>query len=261
MNPTNDARQTRRAAMMPASGSDTPGNAAEKATVLSTHRTSLGLIRYCRWPNGLITVELIEAATWQTCAVVGARPRRTSAEPVHGQRLGSLTGPGACRRHSVVAAQRLDGAGREANGTHGWMIKTTEAETLDGTPIWNDLPKPRALTAAERALLETLVGHVACSALTEQTASARVIGTCGCGCGSLRLSSDGPPVPGDTIRALSSVGRDDVFSVNTMARSAPFVNVVVHVVGGMLHELEVFNGEGVPVEPPAADQLDDPVIH
>jgi hypothetical protein len=88
-------------------GSSGPGTAATEASVLSTHRTSDGLVRYRRWPNGQFTVELLKAvgtvttgsplgpgegpggpsdgqdappdamepvpaATWHICAIVGA---------------------------------------------------------------------------------------------------------------------------------------------------------------------------------------------
>jgi hypothetical protein len=87
-----------------------PGKAAKEASVLSIHRTSDGLVRYTRWPNGRFTVELLRAVgtvttggppspgegldnpsdgqdappdamepapatTWQICAIVGARRR------------------------------------------------------------------------------------------------------------------------------------------------------------------------------------------
>jgi hypothetical protein len=39
----------------------------EKATVLSVHRTSQGLVRYRQWPHDLITVEVLEAA-WTVAA-------------------------------------------------------------------------------------------------------------------------------------------------------------------------------------------------
>jgi hypothetical protein len=103
-----DNPHTRPAAVSPEVGSCVPGKAA---SVLSIHRTSEGHVRYCQWPNGLITVELLAAVgpvptggrpgpgerpgipsdeqdappdaiepvpapTWQICAIVGARRRR-----------------------------------------------------------------------------------------------------------------------------------------------------------------------------------------
>lgn len=58
--------------------------------------------------------------------------------------------------------------------------------------IWTALPRPRPLSAAERAVLMALVAHVCDRALTAQAAAAVVTGTCTGGCRSLRLHSDAP---------------------------------------------------------------------
>ncbi len=65
------------------------------------------------------------------------------------------------------------------------------------------------------------------------------------GCPSVRLSGEGPAVPGERAAALSSTGRPDGFSVGGPGPGT--VSVVVHVVRGRLHELEVFAGGGVVV--------------
>ena len=123
------------------------------------------------------------------------------------------------------------------------------------TFAWVDLAQPRALTAAEFAVLEALVAHAGSAPLTAQLASARVTGTCGCGCSSIRLDADGPPVPPEAMQALG--GRDDYIGVHATAPGDPPVDTVAHVPGGRLGELEFFAGEGLPLPPPAPTSLRD----
>jgi hypothetical protein len=63
---------------------------------------------------------------------------------------------------------------------------------------------------------------------------------------------------------LSSTGRDDWFSIDCtrvigsadrITGNVPLFQVVVHVVGGLIHELEIFAGEGVAVEVPRPEEL------
>jgi len=136
-------------------------------------------------------------------------------------------------------------------------VTTRGVTTLTGEPVWMDLPVPRALHPAERELLATLAGYASCDALTEQVASARVTATCRCGCSSVRLGTDGPRVPAGTTSELSRTGRDDYFGVGAIAGDEPAVDVVVHVLAGTLTELELYAGDGVPVRPPAPEQLHD----
>ncbi|GAA2627477.1 hypothetical protein GCM10010399_68830 [Dactylosporangium fulvum] len=112
---------------------------------------------------------------------------------------------------------------------------------------WKDLPAPRAMTPAERAVLRALVGRAGVEALTAQAATARVTAVCACGCASVRLACEGPAVPRETVKALSDSGRDDYCAVQVRAGD---VDVVAHVVHGILVELELFAGEGVKVEIP-----------
>jgi hypothetical protein len=124
-----------------------------------------------------------------------------------------------------------------------------------GAFVWVDLPQPRPLGRAERDVLDALVAYASCQTLTEQAESARVTATCGCGCSSVRLCSDGPPVPAEVIRALSSIDRDDYLGVSATAGGEPTVDVVIHVLTGVLTELELYAGDGVRVDPPRPEDL------
>ncbi|MET7403387.1 hypothetical protein ABZS66_58925 [Dactylosporangium sp. NPDC005572] len=117
-----------------------------------------------------------------------------------------------------------------------------------------DLPEPRPLTPAERAVLAALVGFAAREELTAQLASARVTAECDCGCASVRLATTGPALPRAAVKAMSEYRRDDHVAV---AATAGRVDAVLHVVGGRLHELELFAGEGVKVVPPPPARLTD----
>jgi len=130
---------------------------------------------------------------------------------------------------------------------------------------WAQLPEPRRLTAAEQAVLDRLVAHVDCAELTAQAASVWVTAVCDCGCSSVRLETDAAPLPPATIRRLSSIGRDDYFAIDftrvtgadPSTQELQMLQVVVHVAGGSLLELEIFTEEGVPVEIPSPDDFDD----
>lgn len=56
-------------------------------------------------------------------------------------------------------------------------------------------------------------------------------------------------MPPETMARLSPLGRDDWLSID-YPRWVPMLQVVVHVLQGSLHELEIFAGEGVPVDIP-----------
>lgn len=120
-------------------------------------------------------------------------------------------------------------------------------------PGLRPLARDRPLTAAERDLVAALVAHARCPELTEQVATARVTATCSCGCSSLGLATDGPAVPAITIRRLSESGRDDYFRV---AATAGEVTVWLHIADRMLHELEIYAGDGVQIPLPAVEGLD-----
>jgi hypothetical protein len=118
-------------------------------------------------------------------------------------------------------------------------------------PTLIELPRPRALTSAERALVTWLVALAEVPSLSEQVATVRVVSTCDCGCPSVGLRTDGPQVPASVVAGLSSTGRDDYFAVS--AAGGGRVSVVLHVLGGFLGELEIFAGEGVTVATPDVD--------
>ena len=133
---------------------------------------------------------------------------------------------------------------------------------------WTVLDEPRRLMDAERAVLDQLVAHADSAQLTAQAASAWVTAVCDCGCRSIRLHSDAAALSPAAMMDLSSTGRDDWFSIDcTIPRepaevdrstgSLSLFQVVVHVVAGSLHELEIFAGEGVAVEVPRPDELND----
>ena len=116
-----------------------------------------------------------------------------------------------------------------------------------------ELPRPRVLTQAEHALVTRLAAFANIAYLTEQVATVRVVSTCDCGCGSVGLRSERPPVPAAVVARLSGSGRDDYFAVS--ASSGADISVVLHVVGGMVGELEIFAGEDVKVTAPDVGSL------
>ncbi|MFF5229459.1 hypothetical protein [Dactylosporangium sp. NPDC000521] len=126
---------------------------------------------------------------------------------------------------------------------------------MESVPELVKLSQPRALSEAERALVVRLVKFADVVALGEQVTTACVVSTCRCGCGSVGLRSDGPPVPAAVVARLSANGRDDYFAVS--ASGGVDVSVVLHVLSGAVGELELFAGEGVEVTPPRADGLTD----
>ena len=123
----------------------------------------------------------------------------------------------------------------------------------ESVPTLIDLPRPRALTEAEHALIARLVMFADVPNLSEQFATVRVVSTCDCGCASVGLSTEGPQVPATAVARLSDTGRDDYFAVS--ACGGGDVSVVLHVLSGFVGELEIFGGEGVPVAAPHADTV------
>jgi hypothetical protein len=148
----------------------------------------------------------------------------------------------------------------------GFTARRREATVPVG---WTVLAESRRLTDAEQAVLDRLVAHAGNAVLTAQAASAWVTAVCDCGCGSIRLHSDAAPLSPAAMSSLSRTGRDDWFSIDCTrligepagaersAGTVPTVQIVVHVTEGLLHELEIYAGEGVAVEVPAPDELDE----
>ena len=118
-----------------------------------------------------------------------------------------------------------------------------------GQPVWADLASPRAPSTDELRLLVALAAAVDEPLLHRQGETATVVGVCRCGCSSVRLASAGPVLPEARVAELSPRGDPHVLSVESSCRrpGAGPVQVVLHVLGGRLHELEVFADEGVAV--------------
>ncbi len=111
-----------------------------------------------------------------------------------------------------------------------------------GDPIWRDLEVPRAPSEAERRLLVALATAVDEPLLHEQVATVLVDAVCRCGCPSVRLRSEQLPIPGAEVARLSARSSSDYFAVETSGAGPDhqMVSVVLHVVEGLVHELEVF---------------------
>jgi hypothetical protein len=135
---------------------------------------------------------------------------------------------------------------------------------------WTPLAEPRRLTAGEQALLDRLVAYAGCAELIAQAASARVTAVCECGCPSVLLDTDAPALSRATMLRMSAFGRDDWFAIDytrygdetetdpsTGDEVLPMLQIIAHVTGGSLHELEIFAGEGVAVDLPSPDELDE----
>jgi hypothetical protein len=116
------------------------------------------------------------------------------------------------------------------------------------------LAEPRPSTPAEAAIITALVARTGNAALRAQAESVAVVSTCSCGCPSVGLRTDGPQLSTADMLALSGLGRDDWFAVRA---SVDGTDVIVHVLGGRLGELEVYAGDGVAVALPAPPDLAD----
>ena len=111
-----------------------------------------------------------------------------------------------------------------------------------GEPIWRDLDVPRAPSEPERRLLLALAAAVDEPLLHGQVERVLVDAVCRCGCPSVRLRSEEPPIPGAAVARLSARGRDDHFAVEATGHGPEgrSVSIVLHVVEGRVHELELF---------------------
>ena len=111
----------------------------------------------------------------------------------------------------------------------------------DDQPTFRELLRPRPLSTAERRLLSWLASAHGPDA-TAQVADAIVVGECACGCSSVQLSPSGAA---RRQSVHSSVG------AGGLSPDGHVIDVVLHLVDGRLHELEVFDsdaGEGVAVD-------------
>ena len=118
-----------------------------------------------------------------------------------------------------------------------------------GEPVWQELQHPRGVSDDERRLLRSLTATVDEPLLDRQVDTAAVAAVCRCGCSSVRLRTAEPPLPAARVAQLSGNGRLDYFYVDAVGHrlDRATVQVVLHVVEGRAHELEVFAGEGVAV--------------
>ena len=82
---------------------------------------------------------------------------------------------------------------------------------------------------------------------------AAVDAVCRCGCSSVRLRTEAPPIATATTARRSPTGRDDHLAVEATGtdRTTGQVTVVLHVLAGRVAELEVFSPlEGASVAVP-----------
>lgn len=124
-------------------------------------------------------------------------------------------------------------------------------------PVWQSLPAPRHLTTAEQELLLALLRPTRSPRLCAQARAASVVGTCACGCSSLKLVTSAPALPSPDVAALSTSGRLDYVGVAADGVNAEgrTVQLALHVLEGVVVELEVYAGEGVPAPAPPATEL------
>ena len=131
-----------------------------------------------------------------------------------------------------------------------------------GEPVWRDLEVPRAPSEPERRLLVALATAVDEPLLHSQVATVLVDAVCRCGCPSVRLRSEEQPLLEADVTRLSHLGRDDYFAVHITGAGPEqqSVDVVLHLVNGLVHELEIFSdGEGSLSVADLTD-LTDPVV-
>ncbi len=131
-------------------------------------------------------------------------------------------------------------------------------------PVFRTLEHPRAPSAAELQLLSRLIGGAG-QELIDQVVAGMVIGECRCGCSSVELTSTAQPLPESTVTRLSPSGRLDYLSLSStgLDPAGHRIDLVLHVVDGVLHELEVFDtegGEGIPVDLSTLILLDPPDV-
>lgn len=126
---------------------------------------------------------------------------------------------------------------------------------------------PRPPSAQERALLDYLVKASESPELAEQISRVEVVSTCSCGCPSVGLNAEGPPVTSETVTRLAAWDRHDVQVVGDhlivvravgQNRAGQEVEVILHVVLGLAEELELWAGTwggDVRTDLPAVDTL------
>ena len=131
-----------------------------------------------------------------------------------------------------------------------------------GEPVWRDLEVPRAPSEPERRLLIALAAAVDPPLLHDQVATVLVDAVCRCGCPSVRLRSEQEPLPDARVLRLSATGRDDYFAVEAsgLGPAGQEVSIVLHVVHGRVHELEVFTEAEGALRVADITDVTDPVV-
>jgi hypothetical protein len=117
--------------------------------------------------------------------------------------------------------------------------------TDDAAPQIVPLDRPRPLSGSERALLDRLLTHpLATAELREQAEGAMVTAVCICGCPSVTLSvpNEAPVAQLDANHPNVRHGEDADISAEGRSPDARELDVVLHILGGRLGELEVWAG-------------------
>jgi hypothetical protein len=134
-------------------------------------------------------------------------------------------------------------------------------ESDESTPEVVPLDEPRDLSAGERALLDRLLtGSAATDELREQAKTARVVGTCSCGCPSvtLEVASTAPPARWTEPHPDVRHGQDASIYAEAMNSEGRTLDVVLHSIDGRLTELEIWaqgDDKGPQVTLPDASSL------
>jgi hypothetical protein len=105
--------------------------------------------------------------------------------------------------------------------------------------------EPRDLTRHERGLLDFLIAPLNCAELDELVARAKGVGYCSCGCPSVTLASDAPPLSAELMSHLR--GDDQALPLEIRAEedesTGRQLEVTLHVLEGELIELEIWGAE------------------
>jgi len=122
----------------------------------------------------------------------------------------------------------------------------TQMSGVDDDPVVECIPlaNPRPLTANERALIDFLLqGPLGRDELRTQAETARVVGTCSCRCPSVWLDVD-PESPIAEFQAEHSPSGDPAWVPITAVQPTRTggTEVTLHVLGGRIHELEIWAG-------------------
>jgi hypothetical protein len=124
-------------------------------------------------------------------------------------------------------------------------VSPTQAEAFEKVDLIR-LDEPRELTPAERALLDFLIAPRDCPELDELVARAKGVGYCACGCPSVTLGSDAPPLSPELMERLRTKDdRKGALEIRAEEDEAfgRQLEVTLHVLEGELIELEIWGAE------------------